>query len=100
MHIVGAMGSMPCLNGSWQRKIELPSRLGLGTINVALFHGRTDLYQGMSPEFRYRDGKVLGTPPHSTPLVSRPPLIVFQILILLKGPLICYSKFTNMLTCI
>ena len=33
--------------------MELPPRLGLGTI-------RTNLYQNTCLEFRYRDGKVLG----------------------------------------
>ena len=75
--------------------MESPPKLGLGTIYIQRLYGRTDLYQGMSPEFRYRDGKVLGTPPHSTPPVSRPPLIVFQILILSQGFLIYFSKLTH-----
>ena len=40
----------------------------------------TDLYQSTCREFRYGDKKVLGTQ-----LVGRPPLIVFQTLIALKG---------------
>ena len=38
--------------------------------------------------------------PNPTRPVGRPPLIVFQILISSKSPLICYSKLTHTLTCI
>ena len=41
--------------------MELPSNLDLGTINIAPFCERIDLYQSKCPGFRYRDGKVLGT---------------------------------------
>ena len=55
-------------------------------------HGRIDLYQSTCSEFRYGDGKVLGTQP-----VGQLPLIVFQVLISLKGSLICYSNSTHAL---
>ena len=35
--------------------------LGLGTRKIVPFCGITDLYQSKCLEFRYRDGKVLGT---------------------------------------
>ena len=67
-HVVGATwGSMPLLNGpGWRRKMEWPPRLGLGTISIAPFVKGLIYYQSMCPEFRYGDGKVLGTQPHST----------------------------------
>ena len=36
-------GSTPWLSGPGQRKMESPSRLGLGTINIAPLRGRTSL---------------------------------------------------------
>ena len=46
----------------WDRegKMELPPRLSLGTINIAPFMKGLIYYQSTCPEFRYRDGKVLG----------------------------------------
>ena len=61
--------------------------LGLETINIVSFHERNDLYQSTCSEFRYGDGKVLGTQP-----VGQLPLIVFQVLISLKAYLACYSN--------
>ena len=46
--------------------MESPPSLGLETINIAPFHGKTNLYQSTCLEFRYKDGKVLGTQPHQT----------------------------------
>ena len=36
-------GSTPRLSGPGREKMESPPRLGLGTINIAPLHGRTDL---------------------------------------------------------
>ena len=47
-------------------KMKSPPSLGLATINIAPFRGMTDLYQSTCLEFRYGDGKVLGTQPHLT----------------------------------
>ena len=47
----------------------------------------------MCPKFRYRDGKVLGTLPHPTHRLTSTHCV--QILILSKGPLICYSELTH-----
>ena len=47
-------------------KMELPPRLGLGTINIAPFMEGLVYYQSTCPEFRYGDGKVLGTQPYLT----------------------------------
>ena len=46
--------------------MESPPSLGLGTINIVPFRGRTNLYQSTCLDFRYGDGKVLGTQPHPT----------------------------------
>ena len=46
--------------------MESPPSLGLGTVNIAPFCGRIDLYQNTCLEFRYEVGKVLGTQPHLT----------------------------------
>ena len=46
--------------------MESPPRLGLGTINIAPFMEELIFYQSMCPNFRYGDGKVLGTQPHPT----------------------------------
>ena len=53
---------MPRLNGpERRRKIESPPRLGLGTTNIAPFVEGLVYYQSTCLEFRYSDGKVLGT---------------------------------------
>ena len=58
-------GSTPQSDGPRQkRKMESPPRLDLGTINIAPFMEGLIYYQSMCPEFRYGDGKVLGTQPH------------------------------------
>ena len=72
--------------------MELPPSLGLGTINIARLVEGLIYYHIMCPEFRYEDGKVLGTQPHPTQPMGWLPLIVFQVLILLKASLICYSN--------
>ena len=47
--------------------MELPPSLGLETINIyRALHERTDLYKSTCSEFRYGDGKLLGTQPHPT----------------------------------
>ena len=46
--------------------MELSPRLGLGTINIASFVEGLIYYQSMYLEFRYGDGRVLGTQPYST----------------------------------
>ena len=46
--------------------MESPPRLGLGTINIAPFMEGLIYYQNTCSEFRYEDGKVLGTQPHLT----------------------------------
>ena len=70
--------------------MELLPRLGLGTICIAPFMEGFIYYQSTCPEFRYGDGKVLGTQPHpthgsaSTQCVLRLNLIkdIFNIVIL------------------
>ena len=49
-----------------ERKMELPPRLGLGTINTAPLMEGLIYYQSTCLEFRYEDGKVLSTQPHPT----------------------------------
>ena len=55
---------------SWEVCLSLGWTMAEGvnrvTINIVLFHGRTNLYQSMCSEFRYGDGKVLGIQPHLT----------------------------------
>ena len=46
--------------------MESPIRLDLGTINIAPFVEGLIHYQSTCPEFRYGDGKMLGTQPHPT----------------------------------
>ena len=52
--------------------------------------GKTDLYQSKFLKFRYGIGRCQIL--NSTRLMGPPSFIVFQILILLKGFLICYSN--------
>ena len=63
-----------------KEKMESPPRLGLGTIYIVPFMERQIYYQSMCLEFRYEDGKVLGTQ-----RVDQLPLIVSYVLILLKA---------------
>ena len=46
--------------------MESPPRLGLRTINIALFMEGLIFCQSTCLEFRYEDGKVLDTQPHPT----------------------------------
>ena len=46
--------------------MESPSSLGLRTINIAPFVEGLIFYQSRCLEFKYRDGKVLGTQPYPT----------------------------------
>ena len=63
-----------------KEKMESPPRLGLGTIYIVPFMERQIYYQSTCLEFRYEDGKVLGTQ-----LVDQLPLIVSYVLILVKA---------------
>jgi len=45
--------------------MKSPPSLGLRTKNIAPFVGLI-FYQSTCPEFRYEDGKLLGTQPHLT----------------------------------
>ena len=54
-------------------------------------------YQITCLEFRYGDGKVLGTQPYPTQPVGWPLLIVFYVLILLKAYLILHSRIKHTL---
>jgi len=47
-----------------EKKMELPPRVGLGAISIASFMEGLIYCQSICPEFRYRDGKMLGTQPH------------------------------------
>ena len=58
--------SMPWPRVDYGGEMESPSRLGLGTMNIAPFLKGLVFYQSTCPDFRYGDGKVLGTQPHST----------------------------------
>ena len=49
-----------------KKEMESPPRLGLGTINIAFFVEWLIYYQSMCQEFRYGNGKILGTQPHPT----------------------------------
>ena len=46
--------------------MESPPRLGLRTINIALFMEGLIFYQSTCLEFKYGDRKVLDTQPHPT----------------------------------
>ena len=47
-----------------KEKMELSPRLSLGIMNIGLFMEGLIYYQSTCLEFKYRDGKVLGTQPH------------------------------------
>ena len=47
-----------------KEKMELSPKLSLGFMNIALFMEGLIYYQSTCLEFKYRDGKVLGTQPH------------------------------------
>ena len=90
-------GSTPRHNGPGQRrKMELPSRLSLGTINIVPFVEGLIYYQSMYPDFRHGDRKVLGTQPH--PTLRSASTYCFLCLNLIKRHIQnLYSRLTNTL---
>ena len=71
--------------------MKLPPRLGLGTIYIVPFMEGQIYYQSTCLEFRYGDGKVLGTQ-----CVGQLSLIVSYVLILLKAhSILLFSTHTH-----